>query len=130
MEYKYVKKLKNSNSIKEIEEKYNIQIPQLLKNIIVKYNGGRPLANIFLTDNKKEKVIKTLLSYNKEDKENIYIYDDIFAKDYIPFANTEFGDTICINNKNANIELYNHEADRFEYISENIETFFNMIYYV
>lgn len=128
MEYKYVKKLKNINSIQEIEEKYKVQIPQVLKDIIVKYNGGRPVANIFLTDNKKEKVIKTLLSYNKEDRENIYIYEEILEKNYIPFAITEFGDLICVNNSDSSIELYNHEADKFENICNDIESFSDILY--
>ena len=43
MEYKYVKELEDVNNIKEIEEKYKVQIPQTLKDIIIKNNGGRPL---------------------------------------------------------------------------------------
>lgn len=72
MEWKYVKKIKDVNSIKEIENKYSIQLPVYLKNIIIKYNGGRPLNRIFDTNREKEKVMKSLLSYNVEDKENVY----------------------------------------------------------
>ena len=128
MEYKYIKELKDINSIKEIEEKYKVKIPEILKNIIIRYNGGRPVKNIFMTKESKEKVIKTLLSYNQSDRENIYIYLDFFKKGYIPFANTAFGDVICLNNKNENIELYLHEIDKFEYVCENIEQFINKLY--
>lgn len=128
MEYKYIKELKDINSIKEIEEKYKVKIPEILKNIIIRYNGGRPVKNIFMTKESKEKVIKTLLSYNQSDRENIYIYLDFFKKGYIPFANTDFGDVICLNNKNENIELYLHEIDKFEYVCENIEQFINKLY--
>ena len=71
--------------------------------------------------------MKSLLSYNAEDKENVYIFGEIFKKGFIPFAITEFGDVICINCKNENIELYLHELDIFEYISKNIEDFFNIL---
>lgn len=127
MEYKYVKELKAFDSIKEIEDKYNVQIPQILKDVIIINNGGRPVANIFSTNNKKEKVIKTLLSYNKDDKENIYVFTELFKKGYIPFAVAEFGDVICVNNINGYIELYNHESDKMELICENISIFFNML---
>lgn len=42
---------------------------------------------------------------------------------YIPFAIAEFGDIICINVKNGNIELYNHEMNEFERVCENIDFF-------
>ena len=127
MEYKYVKELEDVNNIKEIEEKYKVQIPQTLKDIIIKNNGGRPIANIFLTNNKKEKMIKTLLSYNKEDKENVYIFTELFEKGYIPFAIAEFGDVICVNSINDHVELYNHETDKMESICENVSTFFDIL---
>lgn len=128
MEWKYVKPLKNTNNITEIEHRYNIQIPQTLKNVIIKYNGGRPEKRLFYTNKNTEKVMKSLLSYNEEDKENVYIFGEIFEKGFIPFAITEFGDVICINNKNGNIELYLHELEEFEYVCENIEQFFNILY--
>ena len=82
----------------------------------------------FDTQNYKEKVLKSILSYNKEDKENIYMFDDIFSKGYIPFAISEFGDLICIDNKSGNIKLYMHEQDVFEYVCEKIENFFEKLY--
>lgn len=128
MEYKYIKKLEDINIINEIEQKYKVKIPKILKDTIIRYNGGRPVKNTFMTKEKSEKVIKTLLSYNQSDRENIYIYLDFFKKGYIPFANTDFGDVICLNNKNENIELYLHEIDKFEYVCENIEQFINKLY--
>ena len=73
--------------------------------------------------------MKSLLSYNVEDKENVYFFSDIFERNFIPFAIDGFGNVICINNKNRNVELYNHEMDRFEYVCENIEDFFNNCLY-
>lgn len=128
MEWKYVKPLKNMNSITQIECKYKVQIPQALKNMIIKYNGGRPEKRLFYTDKHTEKVMKSLLSYNTEDKENIYFFSEIFEKGFIPFAITEFGDTICINNQNKNVELYLHETDSFEYICKDVEDFINILY--
>lgn len=44
----------------------------------------------------RERELKSLISYNGKDRENIYIFGDIFKKGYIPFAITEFGDVVCI----------------------------------
>lgn len=128
MKWKYIKKLKDINCITKIENEYNIHIPQTLKDIIINYNGGRPFEKLFKTEKNDEKVIKSLLSYNIDDKENVYIFSEIFEKSFIPFAITEFGDVICINNKNENIELYLHELDTFEYICKNIDEFLNILY--
>ena len=128
MKWKYVKPLKDNLIIEYLEKTYSIEIPKLLKDIILENNGGRPVKNMFMTKENKEKIIKTLLSYNQSDRENIYIYIDFFNKGYIPFANTDFGYVICVNNKNENVELYLHEIDKFEYVCENIEEFIDKLY--
>ena len=128
MEWKYIKPLKELKSIEYIENKYNVHVPHYLQNIILKYNGGRPERKYFDTQNYKEKVLKNILSYNKEDKENIYMFDDVFSRGYIPFAITEFGDIICIENKSGKILLYMHELNAFEYVCDDIEAFFDILY--
>lgn len=128
MEWKYIKPLKDNSIFENIEKTYNVEIPSYLKEIITKYNGGRPERRLFDTQNSKERVLQGLISYNKEDKVNIFIYENLLKKGYIPFAITEFGDIICVDNNNQNIELYLHETAGFEKISEKIEEFFKVIY--
>jgi len=128
MEWKYVKELKNKTAIDNIEEKSNIKIPEDLKQVIIKYNGGRPEKNVFDTTCSKERVMKSLISYNKDDKENIYLYTGFFDKKLLPFAVTEFGDLICYNKNTNEIELYLHEQDKCEKICDNILEFFNKLY--
>lgn len=128
MEWKYIKEIKDEKAIEKIEIIYNIRIPILLKQLIMQYNGGRPLYNIFDTIVSKEKVFKSLISYNKDDKDNIYLYEEIFDKGLIPFANTEFGDIICLNNKTNEVELYLHELDKTEKICDSISEFFDKLY--
>ena len=130
MKWKYVKSINDSKSIENIEQKFNVKIPVDLKYIIIKYNGARPLKNIFDTQNSKERVFKSLLSYNKEDKENIYIYDELFHRGYIPFAITPSGDLLCINKENQNVELYLHETDIFELICSDITKFIDTLYII
>lgn len=128
MEWKYVKPLKDNNVFENIETTYNIEIPKYLKELIIKYNGGRPDKKIFDTQTSKERVLQGLISFNKEDKANIFIYEDLFKKGYIPFAITEFGDIIFINGKNKNIQLYLCDSERKEIICDKIETFFEILY--
>lgn len=128
MEWAYVKVLIDNSVFENIERTYNVEIPKYLKEIISKYNGGRPKKRLFDTQNSKEKVLQGLISFNKEDKANIFIYEDLLRKGYIPFAITEFGDAICVNIDNEFIGLYLHELDKFEYVCDNIEKFLNILY--
>ena len=128
MEWKYIKKIKDDKAIEKVEIMNSIRIPIVLRQIIMKYNAGRPNNNIFDTLKSKERVLKSLISYNKDDKENIYMYTEIFDKGLIPFAVTEFGDIICINNKSNEVVLYLHEEDECEKICDNILDFFDKLY--
>ena len=70
------------------------------------------------------------MSYNKEDKENIYIYDELFNRGYIPFAITSSWDLLCINKESRNVELYLHETDIFEWICSDITKFIDSLYMI
>lgn len=126
MEWKYVKNI-NENEIVEVEKKYNINLPESLKNIILKYNGGRPDRRIFDTATSKERVIKSLISYSDKDKENIHIFSDFFKRGYIPFAITPFGDVLCMK-KGEKIYILMHETDEFDYVCNNLDEFFKKLY--
>lgn len=128
MEWKYIKPLQNNSIFEDIEKTYNIDIPAYLKEIITKYNGGRPERRLFDTQNSKERVLQGLISFNKDDKANILIYENLLRKGYIPFAITEFGDIICVNVENSNIELYIQEQDKFEYVCKSMDLFFDKLY--
>ncbi len=128
MEWKYVKPLNDNSIIGYIEKTYNVEIPLYLKEIITNYNGGRPEKTVFDTQQSKEKVLQGLISFNIEDKANIFIYEELLKKGYIPFAITEFGDIICVNVENSNIELYIQEQDKFEYVCKSIDLFFDKLY--
>lgn len=128
MEWKYVKPLTDNTVFENIEKTFKLEIPVFLKEIITKYNGGRPKKRLFNSQNSKERVLQCLISFNKEDKANIFIYEELLKKEYIPFAITEFGDLICINNDNKEGELYLHETDVFEFICRDLNTFIENLY--
>ena len=130
MKWKYVKPLKDNSVFENIEKIYNVEIPIYLKELITKYNCGRPEKSIFDTKKSKERVLQGLISFNKEDKANIFIYEELLKKGYIPFAITEFGDLVCINNKNKNVELYLNENETIESICDSIEVFYHKLYFL
>jgi hypothetical protein len=67
--WKYVKPLVNKAAIEKFETKNKISLPADLKQCIKVNNGGRPDKNTFDTDKSKERVFKTLLSFNENDVE-------------------------------------------------------------
>lgn len=123
MDWKYIKEISDRDLI-EVEAKLNIILSDKLKEIILCYNNGRPQKKCFDTLTEKGKKLKKILSYNKEDKDNVYIFSELITKGYVPFAITDFGDVIC-ESKEETIYLYKHESDEFEYITENIRKFIN-----
>lgn len=123
MEWKYIKSV-TEKDLKEFENKFDVKLSNKLKEVILNYNNGRPSNNLFDTLSEKGKVLKKMISYNKDDKDNVYIFSEIIDKGYMPFAITEFGDIIC-ESKDESIYLYKHELDKFEYITENINQFVN-----
>lgn len=128
MEWKYVKPLKTNTIFENIEKIYNVEIPSYLKELIISFNGGRPENILFNTQKSKERALQSLISFNKEDRTNIFIFEELLRKGYIPFAITEFGDVICINNDNKDVELYLHETDNFEFICIDLNTFIENLY--
>lgn len=128
MEWKYVKPLKDNSIIEYVEKTYNVEIPAYLKETITKYNGGKPEKILFDTQNSKERVLQGLISFNKDDKANIFIYEELLRKGHIPFAITAFGDLVCINNENKSVELYLNETDTFENVCDKIEIFFKTLF--
>lgn len=120
IEWKYVKELKDPICVKEFLRKYHIRLPQNITDCILKYNGGRPHDKDITTRNGEGYVFKNLLSYNKDDKENIYsIYPDLFrGTDLFPIGLESSGDMVCFNNKTRRIVLWKHETDKTEVITK------------
>jgi hypothetical protein len=116
--WKYVKTLNDPMAVKTFLNKNNLSLPKSLIEILEKYNGGRPSDKMILTEAKREYVFKSILSYNEDDKENIYnIYMDLFKRsEYFPFASDAAGNFICYDIKTGKLVLYNHETNNVEII--------------
>ena len=124
-----IEKITKNPNKKKIENAKNMaENIDITKELITKYNGGRPEKRLFNTQNSKERVLQGLISFNKEDKSNIFIYEELLKKGYIPFAITEFGDLVFINNENKSVGLYLHENETIEKICDKVELFFETLF--
>ena len=126
--WKYVKDLKNVKAIDDFEKEHNISYPQDLKQILIKYNGGRPSSKYYDLPNEKDKEFKTLLSFNEDDIENVYKYYPLDSSDksLIPFASDPAGNYFVL--KDNEIYLWNHETDNLRKVNSTFTEFLNSLH--
>ncbi len=113
IEWKYIKKLKSSNAVEDFLSEKNIKLPVPLIEFIKKYNGGRPSKKLFNTEDGHEHVFKSLLSYNREDIENIYsVYPNIFENmNFYPLGLDATGNFVCYDRLTNKYVLLNHNTN-------------------
>lgn len=129
--WKYVKYLNDEDVVDKFLKQNNLKIPTEVISCIEEHNGGRPSPNIFVTSTKKEYIFKSLLSYNTNDKETIYMcYPGIFQeKELFPIASDPAGNFICIDLKDNNsIIFFEHESGKKEFIANDFVNFLNNLY--
>lgn len=86
MNWKYKIPLKDKNVFKELEDKYDIKIPDTLKRLVIDANGGTPEKYRVMVNN-TERVFATVLSYNRGDHDSVYTSLDRFIeKGLLPFG--------------------------------------------
>ena len=124
----------DQNLIENFEHKVGYKFSDTFKNCVIDYNGGRPTLSAFDTEMEKEREMKLLLSFNKNDKENIWNTNEWveseldFAKNLIAFADDNFGNLICFDANNNNVVFWNHEIDTTEFIAKDFDTFLGCLY--
>lgn len=126
--WKYVKELKNNTAIDEFEKAHNFSYPLDLKQILLKYNGGRPSLKYYDLQGEKDKEFKTLLSFNESDIENIYkCYPlDSADKTLIPFASDPAGNYFIL--KDNAIYLWEHESDKTTFLAASFAEFLDTLH--
>ena len=132
MNWKYIKALKFQDIIKEFEEAYIFEFPECFRETVKKYNGARPEMDVYDTDKTKERTIKSLLSFNKDDKETIWKINDYCSEElddrYIAFAIDHFGNLICFSKSDKSIIFMNMETLEIETIASDFSGFLNKLY--
>ncbi|OOF88611.1 hypothetical protein BKG94_05575 [Rodentibacter ratti] len=126
--WKYVKPIKDKNALINFEKNAGIQFPNDLKEIIFKFNNGRPSNKYFDTVSEKECEFKKLLSLNTDDTENIYDFLglDTQFKSLVAFASNSGGNLICLYQ--GKIVYWKHESDQIEPLADTFSEFLEKLY--
>ena len=123
------KPLDNPFAIKQLEEKYGFSLSEDLLNCILSNNGAKPRPNKIQLKNGEENDVKTLLSYNMIDTENIYKVIDYFIENHnthlIPFATDSSGNYYCEQGKR--IVLWTQNNEIFP-VANNFSKFIQSLY--
>ena len=117
-------------NIQEFAKEYGCKYTDDLISFVLRYNNGTISPNKFNTELSEGYEVKTILSYNKGDIENVYTAMEIIKEDglhLIPFANTPSGDFVCMDISNA-VVLWKHETSTIEGISHELSSFIDSLY--
>ena len=102
--------------------------------LIISKLGIPPLLIVIKSFNEsgKEVEIKALLSFNKEDTENIYNVIEYFKKEFngtiVPIATESSGDYFCIDITTGSIVYWEQETNAITFISKNFNEFIRSLY--
>lgn len=128
----YVEPLKDNSLIEDFECAVTYEFPNSFKECVVNNNGGWPSTSVFDTNKTKGIAIKSLLSFNKEDEENIWIVNEWVKSDlnnlFIAFAIDNFGNLICFDVNDDNIVFWNHENNKTELVAKSFDEFLGKLY--
>lgn len=115
--------------IAEAEREYGIKLPEDVISVVKYNNNGRPSISCFDSPTSKEHELKKLLSFKKEDKENIYKVKKILTSvdpKMFPIANDPAGNLICL--KNGVVVYWMHENDAIEILANSFTEFISSLY--
>jgi cell wall assembly regulator SMI1 len=128
--WKYVEPLNNEEAISMFEFENSIKLPNDIISCVKQNNGGRPNKDTFDTQFSKERVFKTLLTYNKGDIEDVFSAFDMLKEEghnLIPLASDPGGNFICYDTING-IVLWLHETNTTEIIADTFTEFLSKLY--
>ena len=139
LNWSFVEELEDEKLIEEFETFVGYTFPEDYKACVKLYNGGAPEWDTF--DVKNEDIGTTdfgyLYSFNKDSEESIwdlYGFDGSdrksrkYAKKYIAFTSTSFGDPICFDKKSNHIIFVDHETLKVEKLAKSFSEFMEMLY--
>lgn len=129
IEWKYKIDLAD-NALSEISSKYQVIIPDDLKELLKAANAATPSKTRFML-NVDEKVFGAVLSFNPNEKEADSFESAMnigFEKNIVPFGIDPFGNYICYNTDNNCILFFDYEEDCFEEISASLGEFLSRLY--
>lgn len=129
MEWKYKIDLEDG-ALSRMSSKYNVTIPEDLKELLMVANAATPSKTKFMLK-VDEKILGAVLSFNADEKEVDSFENAMstgFEKNIVPFGIDPFGNYICYNTYNKNIIFFDHEDNSFEVIALTLKEFLAMLY--
>ena len=120
----------SDETITEAELAYGIKLPQDVKEVFKFNNNARPFPSTFDSTKSKGHEVKKLLSFKKEDPENIYSVKRLLStvdKSLFPLAVDSAGNLICI--KNNKIVFWLHETNKIIPLANNFTDFLSKLYF-
>ena len=129
-EWRYVKPLVNEGLISETEKQLGITFDKSYKEFVEKYNGGRPPVGSFETDKTKGRTIKSFLSLNPTDTENIIksnSYISEFGDKVVAFGIDNFGNYICFTKSDNSVVFFDFETGEIERVTDSFSGFLKIV---
>ena len=129
------RKLEKLNSeilefIYNVEKEINYTFVEDYKNHLLKHTSLKP-ENILGLANGTEKLVRYFYSMDPNSKTYILKFQnfDSELKDkLVPFAELEFGDTLCFERETNKIVIYNHETDTIDVVANDWNNFIKELY--
>jgi len=123
----------NDNTIKDFEEKYNINLSDGYKKFLVKYNGGKTPKTNFKINNVSSDIIGFYgfgnkdVKYSFETIEKKYFFIEFLKDNMLPIGQNSFGDYIMISIGEKDIGgiyfFYHDEPKKYIKLTSNFELF-------
>lgn len=106
--------------INNVEKEINYTFVEDYKKYLLNNSLLKPKKNILKLSNGTEKLVRHFYSMDPNSKTYILKFqnfDSELKNKLIPFAEFEFGDTLCFERETNKIVIYNHETDTFNIIA-------------
>ena len=127
MKWKYVKPLKEKETIAKFEETMHYVFPDAYKACVLLNNGGRPDKREFTTKKHINRLIKGFLSFNEDDRETLWKVNEWIAAElsekYVAFATDPAGNLICFRKADNAVVFLDMETQDEDEIASSFEVF-------
>lgn len=117
--------------ISNVEKEINYTFSEEYKNYLLKLSSLKPEKNVLGLSNGTEKLVRYFYSMDPNSKTYILkfqSFDSELKDKLVPFAELEFGDTLCFERETNKIVIYNHETDTIDVVANDWNNFIKELY--
>lgn len=114
-----------------VEKEINYAFVEEYKNYLLKNSSLKREKAVIGLASGNEKIVRHFYSMIPNSKTYILKFqnfDSELKNKLVPFAELEFGDTLCFERGTNKIVIYNHETDSIDYIASNWNDFVKELY--